>query len=206
MDSRFTLALAGAVALLVLAAGCGGDGGGDGGATVTGQAIDDGRLEAGAGAVARVGGKTSAPTAANGIFTIAGTAAGPQTLTVTAPGHQSSQRSVTLSRGANDVGVFYLPPNPQAGRGAITGTVVLAGSNTPVGGAVIRSGTTMGLSRSDGTGRFTLYNIGTGMVQVTFTDPATGAGSWRYVSVDAGGDPADVGTVALSMGPPPPPI
>ena len=207
MNARSALLLVILGSLMTIAVGCGGgDGGGGGSATLTGQAVGDGSLQALRNAVARVGAKTSDPTAANGVFTIAGVPIGTQVVTVTAPGHQPVQRSVALTKGANDVGIWHLPPQVDAGKGVITGRVVLASGNTPVGGAVISSGQAMAVSRSDGTGRFTLYNVATGTVQVTFSDPETGAGTWRFVTINAGSTPEDIGTVALSFGPPPPPI
>ncbi len=206
MDSRVAVLLASLGSAALIVAGCGGGAGDGGGATVVGQAVDDGTLQLLTGAVAEVGGKTSGATAANGVFTIAGAPTGTQTLTVTAPGHQRSQQTVVLSKGQNDVGLVYLPPNLDPGKGAVTGTVVLAGSNAPVGGAVIRCGTAMALSRSDGTGRFALYNAPVGTVQATFTDPSSGASTWRYITVTAAATPVEIGTVTLSFGPPPPPI
>jgi hypothetical protein len=210
MNARSALLLVTLGSVLAIAAGCGGgDGGGGGGggaATLTGQAVDDGSQQPLRNAVAQVGARTSDPTTANGVFMIAGVPTGAQTLTVTAAGHQAAQRSVALVKGANDVGIWYLPPQMDAGKGAITGRVVLASGNTPVGGAVIQSGQAMAVSRSDGTGRFTLYNIPAGMAQITFSDAASGAGTWRYLNVSAGSTPADIGTVTLSFGPPPPPI
>lgn len=208
MNARIVLSLVALGSIATIAVGCGGgDGGGGGGAaTITGQAVDDGSLQPVRNAVAEVGGKTSAPTAANGVFTIAGVPTGTQTVRVTAPGHDPVQRSTTLTGGSNDVGIYYLPPQADPGKGAITGRVVSAAGNTPLGGAIISSGQAQAVSRSDGTGRFTLYNIPAGMVQVTFSDPASGVGTWRYVTISAGSTPTDIGTVALSFGPPPPPL
>lgn len=207
MDSRITVLLLALGSAALIVAGCGGgEGDGGGGATVIGQAVDDGTLQLLVAAVAEVGGKASGPTAANGVFTIAGVPTGTQTLSVTAPGHQRARQTVVLSRGQNDVGPVYLPPTLDPGKGAVTGTVVLAGSNAPVAGAVIRCGTAVAFSRSDGTGRFTLYNAPTGTVQATFTDPSSGAGTWRFITVVAAAAPVEIGTVILSFGPPPPPI
>jgi hypothetical protein len=207
MNARTALLIVTLVSIIGLASGCGGgDGGGAGGgaATLTGQAVDDGSLQALRNAVAQVGAKTSDATSANGIFTLAGAPTGTQALTVTAPGHQPLQRSVTLTKGANDVGIWYLPPEVDSGKGAITGRVLLGSS--PVGGAVISSGQVSAVSRSDGTGRFTVYNIPAGAAQVTFSDASSGASAWRNITVTAGPTPVDIGTVTLSYGPPPPPI
>jgi hypothetical protein len=208
MNARIVLLLVATASIATIAVGCGGgDGGGGGGAaTITGQAVDDGSLQPVRNAVAEVGGKTSASTAANGVFTIAGVPTGTQTVRVTAPGHDPVQRSATLTGGSNDVGIYYLPPQVDAGKGVITGRVVSASGNTPLGGAIISSGQATAVSRSDGTGRFSLYNVATGTVQVTFSDPASGAGTWQYVTVQAGSTPTDIGTVVLSFGPPPPPL
>lgn len=207
MNARTAVLMVSLVGIMGLAVGCGGGNGGGGGggaATLTGQALDDGSLQALGNAVAQVGSKTSNPTVANGVFTIAGVPTGTQVVTVTAPGHESVQRSVVLTKGANDVGIWYLPAQVASGKGAITGRVFLGSS--PVGGAVISSGQVSAVSRSDGSGRFTLYNIPAGVAQITFSDAASGAGTWRNITVTAGPTPADIGTVTLSYGPPPPPI
>jgi len=125
-------------------------------------------------------------------------------LVITAAGHDTFHMPVKLVSGANSVGLCYLAPTLQPGRGAITGRVALS-DGTPVGGATIRSGLASAVSRSDGTGRFTLYNVPAGSPQVNFYDANTGANAWRFVPVNAG-QTVDIGQVILGFGPPPPPF
>ncbi|MGQ9731034.1 MAG: carboxypeptidase regulatory-like domain-containing protein [Candidatus Zipacnadales bacterium] len=200
--SATTAMLTAIIALSV--AGCGGGGGNGGTANVTGRVVDDGTLK-GIVAIVRIATKTGVQTGADGRFSIAGLPTGTQTMTVTAEGYETYQETVTLVNGDNALGDIYIPPTLRPGRGAITGRVTLA-SGTAVSGAQIQAGSAIGVSRSDGTGRFHVYNVPAGTIQVSFYDPGTGASAWKWVTISPGLPPADMGTVALSFGPPPPPI
>ncbi|MBM3499294.1 MAG: carboxypeptidase-like regulatory domain-containing protein [Armatimonadetes bacterium] len=194
------VALCGALGLGL--AGCGG-GGEAALALVTGQVVDDGSLQGIANATVRIGAARD-DTAADGTFIINDAPTGTQTLSITAAGHEAYQQGVSLAGGTNTLGLLYLPPTLAAGTGAITGTLVLS-NGSRVEDGVVRSGAVSARSRSDGTGRFTLYSVPPGTPQVTFIDPVSGESAWRYITVTAGGL-ADVGQVRLSSGPPPPPL
>jgi hypothetical protein len=183
--------------------GCGGGGGG-GVATVTGRAIDDGTQGSLANATVRVGSTASAQTGSDGRFTVNGAPTGTQMLTVAAGGHDTFHQPVTLSGGVNNVGLLYVAPTLNPGRGGVTGTLVLSNGDAVSGGQV-QSGGASAVSRSDGTGRFTVYNVPAGSAQVSFYDPNTGASAWRFVTVPSG-SVGDIGSVSLSFGPPPPPL
>jgi hypothetical protein len=158
-----------------------------------------------ANAVAEVGGKSSEPTGADGLFAVTGAPTGTRAITVTAPGHAAVARTMTLHSGENAAGSFYLPPVTPAGTGAVTGVMVLAGTMAPINNGNVQSGNVTGRSRSDGSGQFTLNGVPQGdNVQVSFYDPATGSTAYRYVDI-RDGLVASIGTVALSIGPPPPP-
>jgi Carboxypeptidase regulatory-like domain len=204
-----------AVLLVVLAAaglglaGCGGsgDGGGGGGggeAIVTGTAVDDGTLARLEGAVAQSGSARSAPTGADGVFRISGLSTGTRQIEVSASGYAAASVTVTLRSGTNNVGFVYVPPALRSGRGAITGIMVRSGTYEPVSGGTIQVGDATARSRSDGSGKFTIYNVPAGNVQVSFLDTQSGSNAWRYVDV-RDGQITNVGTVVLSIGPPPPP-
>jgi hypothetical protein len=196
------LLLAGAI--VCAAAGCGGDGGGGGGtARVTGRVLDDGSQAPVQNADVRVGG-AAGQSRADGSFAVGGAPTGSQVLTVTAAGHEVLNRPVVLAAGDNAVGNCYIAPTMAAGRGAIAGQMRLSTGGFVSGGQV-QTATESATSRSDGTGRFTLYNLPSGYTQVSFHDPATGASTWKNVNVVAGSTPTDIGTVTLGFGPPPPP-
>jgi len=205
MNCRTLIALLVASSLLSALAGCGGGGGGGGAATVTGRVVDDGSQQAVANATARVG-SASALTSGNGRFTIDGAPTGSQMLTVTAAGHDSSNLPLTVSSGQNDVGTVYMAPTLNLGSGAVTGRLVLASDNSPVNGGTIQSATASAVSRSDGSGQFTLYNVPAGSVQINFYDPITTASTIRFNVTVSSGHTTNIGNVLLSFGPPPPPL
>jgi len=196
--------LVGALALAI--AGCGANSGGDGGsATVVGTAVDDGTIVQLLNAVAQVGGQSSPPTGADGAFVVTGAPTGAQAITVTAPNHVTTSETVALQSGTNSVGLFYVPPILAPGTGAVTGIMVLAGSMAAVNGGNVQSGQILAKSRSDGSGRFTIYGIPAGLqVYLTFFDPATNASASTHADVVAG-QVTSIPTVSLSVGPPPPP-
>jgi hypothetical protein len=202
MTARVLIAVLLVGLIAVAGAGCGG--GGEGGAAaVTGRVVDDGTQASLAGATVRVGSTASAQTGSDGRFTISNAPTGTQTLVVTAGGHDTLRGSVALTSGTNSLGLLYLAPTLGAGRGAITGTLALS-SGAAVGGGQVQSGSASAVSRSDGTGRFTLYNLTAGSAQVGFYDPNTGASASRSVTVPSG-SVKDIGSVLLSSGPPGPP-
>jgi len=210
MKARLSLGiiLALLTALTLVAGGCssGGGGGGGGTATVTGTAVDDGTTARISGAVARADGKASPPTGADGNFTIAGVRTGTRTVTVSAPNHVDQSRAVTVHSGGTTAGTFYLPPVLQAGKGAVTGIAVLAGSLVPVSGAIIeaQAGTVWVEARSHPDGRFTVYNVPAGNAQVTFYDSVSHNSAWQTVQIQDG-ITKNIGTVQLGNWPPPPP-
>ncbi|MBM3471773.1 MAG: carboxypeptidase-like regulatory domain-containing protein [Armatimonadetes bacterium] len=206
MTARVSIAVLLAGFLAATITGCGGSGAGGGVATVTGRVVDDGTQAPVANATARVGNTASAQTGADGRFTINDAPTGNQMLSVTAGGHDSSNVPVTLSAGQNSVGTVYLAPTLNLGRGAVTGRLVLASNNSAVSGGIVQSGTISALSRADGSGRFTLYNVPAGSAQVNFYDPSTTAGTIRFNVPVSSGQTTDLGNVLLSFGPPPPPL
>jgi hypothetical protein len=149
-------------------------------------------------------GSVTTTTGTTGQFTLTGVGQGAQTLTVTAAGHERVDVPLNVVGGQNQAGTVYLPPTRNGGRGHITGTVALA-SGAAVDGANVGGGGSTAKTRSDGTGRFTLYNVNVGAVQVTAQDPSTGATAWHPGTV-AAGQILNIGTLFLSFGPPPPPI
>lgn len=188
--------------MAVALTGCGGGGGGT--ATVVGRVVDDGTLAGIANAIVRVGNRAEARTGADGRFTVNNAPVGDQMLVITAGGHDTLHLPVTLTDGQNNVGLCYMAPTLNPGRGAITGRLALA-NGTPVSGGIVQSGTASAVSRSDGTGRFTLYNVPAGSPQVSFYDANSGASAWRFIAVNPG-ETVDIGRVILSFGPPPPPL
>ena len=205
MNVRAFIAILIVSPFLLALGGCGGGSGGGGGgaATVVGRAVDDGTQAALGGATVRIG-NASAQTGNDGFFTVANAPTGDQMLTINAGGHDTFLLAVDLAGGQNNVGVCYVAPTLQVGRGAVTGRMLLAGG-TGVNGGTVRSDGASAVSRSDGTGRFTLYNLPAGTTQVTFSDPTSGSSAWEYVTVQSA-RVTDMGQVFLSFGPPPPPL
>ncbi len=191
-------------ALAIALSGCGSNGGG-GNATVLGTAVDDGTIVQLLNAVAQVGGQSSPPTGADGAFAVTGAPTGAQAVTVNAPNHVTTSETVALESGTNSIGLFYVPPILAQGTGAVTGIMVLAGSMAPVNGGNVQSGQILAKSRSDGSGRFTIYGLPAGLqVYLTFFDPATNASASTHADVVAG-QVTSIPTVSLTVGPPPPP-
>jgi len=203
MALRITIAALLLGSLTLCLAGCGGGGGGNAVATVTGRVVDDGSLDGIASATVRVGDADRDTTGADGRFSVFGAPTGSQTLTITAAGYSTYTDGVWLIEGTNALGTLYVPPTLQAGTGAITGTLFLS-DGTAVGGGTAQTATASAVTRSDGTGRFTIYNVPAGTPQVNFSDPVSGETAWAYVTVTAGAT-ANVGKVTLSSGPPAPP-
>ena len=206
MNCRTLIAILLAGSFLSALAGCGGGTGGGGVATVTGRVVDDGTQVGIANATARVGNTASAQTGGDGRFTISDAPTGSQMLTVTAAGHDSSNLPVTLTAGQNSVGLVYMAPTLNLGRGAITGRLVLASDGTAVSDGTVQSGSASAVSRSDGSGQFTLYNVPVGSVQVNFYDPNSRASTIRFNVPVSSGQTTDLHDVMLSFGPPPPPL
>jgi hypothetical protein len=198
-----TVLLAGLLAIAT--AGCGGGTGGGGVAVVTGRVIDDGTQAPIANATASVG-TARAQTGADGRFTINDAPTGSQMLTVTAGGHDSSHLPMVLSSGQNTAGTVYLAPTLNPGRGAVAGKMVLASDGSAVNSGIVQSGSASALSRADGSGLFTLYNVPAGSVQVNFYDPGSSASTIRFNIPVSSGQTTNLGNVLLSFGPPPPPL
>jgi hypothetical protein len=172
--------------------------------TVIGFAVHDGTLDFVTGAVASIGGAQSTATGASGQFVVNDAPRGAQTLIVNAPVYERTARNVNVQGPQMDVGYCYLAPTLTPGRGAVTGTVQYGASG--VAGATIQGGGAWARSRADGSGRFTLYDVPVGQVQITAYDSASGASGWRMVSTQAGLPAVDIGSITLSTGPPPPPL
>lgn len=205
MNGRTLTAILVGCACLLAPLGCGGGGGGGALAVIIGRVVDDGSQEPIANATATVG-SASALTGSNGRFTINGAPTGSQMLTITAAGHDSSNLPLTVSSGQNDVGTIYMAPTLNLGCGAVTGRLLLASDNSPISGGTIQSATASAVSRSDGSGRFTLYNVPAGSVQINFYDPVTTASTIRFNVTVSSGHTTNIGDVLVSFGPPPPPL
>jgi len=203
MNLRTLVAMLVFGALLLTLMGCGGNGGGGGTATVIGMVRDDASMQTLANATVRISDRASTQTGPDGRFTVVNAPTGSQTLTITAAGHDTFHGAVQLVDGTNSLGTCYVAPVTKPGCGGLTGTLVLPSGDT-VDGGTVRSGPVSAVSRSDGSGRFTLYNVPAGSAQVTFYDPGTSANTTKWYTVRAGGI-TDVGDVLLEFQPPPPP-
>jgi len=182
--------------------GCGGGGGTTGPASATGIIVADGTFTPIAGATVKIDGQTGT-TDESGAFNLTNLASGEQPITVTVSGgqFQTYSSTVALLATANDLGTIYISPVTQASNGAVRGRV-LDQNSQPVSGANIQLGLITSQSRADGT--FMVYNVppASYTMVVTYGDLTA---SVPDVQVQAG-QTTDVGDVALSAGPPPPPF
>lgn len=185
------------VGACLVIAGCGGDDD-DTSATVMGYVHDDSTRAPIQGATAQIGGSTSAPTDANGQFTLSGVAPGTRTLTVYRADYATQDFEVQLQRGANNIGVKYLPVVRTPGLGHVVGTVRDAAG--VVRDALVVAGGKTATSKNDGS--FAIYNVAPGDAIVT---AQSGARIGRVV-VTVMPDAPTVVDVVLTVSPPLPPV
>jgi len=159
--------------------------------TITGTVTDAGTGAPIAGAaVSYSGGSTS--TDGSGAYTLANVAEGSYTVTASATGYASQNRTVTVGPGATATQNFALTrPN-----GAITGTVTSAATGSPIGGATVSySG---GSTTTNGSGQYTLSNVATG----TYNVSASAAGySSASQSITVGSGQTATANFALRLAP-----
>lgn len=186
-----------AMGLCLVIAGCSGDDDNKS-ATVMGYVHDDSTLAPIQGATAKIAGRTSAPTDANGMFTISEVGPGTRTMTIHKSGYATRDFEVELQRGSNNVGVKYLPEVHTPGMGRVTGTV--RDTTGVVKDALVVVGGRTAMSKADGS--FAIYNVAPGDTVVT---AQSGARIGRVV-VTVVPDTTTVVDVTLTVSPPLPPV
>ncbi len=191
--------MAAAIVASVITAGCGGGGGGGVAATANGTVRDDASLQ-GIASVDVTSGGASTTSDQDGAFSLS-TTSGTRALVFSAADYVRQEVTPTLGAGANNVGTIYLAPALLTGKGAVQGTVYQAG--TPLGGAIIQSGTAQAISKADG--GFGIYNVSPGQQVLTAVSPDTQFSGYAVVQVAAGETLTGV-TIDLSLAPPGPPI
>lgn len=130
---------------------------------LSGLVIDSVNKAAISGATIDVTGAATAQatTDSTGKFTLAGLAAGQTTVTVSAPGFQTSALSLLTSAGSTiDLGVIQLEQTVLPSTSRVTGTIVDLDTGLPINGATVLLEGTGVTATSDVNGRYTIDGIG----------------------------------------------
>jgi hypothetical protein len=173
---------------------------------LSGRAVDAGSLQGLSGIRVVIAGREVA-TGTDGNWQMSNVSTSASSVTFAGTGYVSQTVSTAGNGSSQDLGDTFLVPAPVNGTGNITGFTTLAGET--VGGAILTAGGRTAVSRSDAAnrGRFTLYNVPVGIVNLsaTYTDPVTDSTTGASFSVTV----ADLATtsvdVPLTLAPPPPP-
>lgn len=169
--------------------------------TVSGTVQDAASLAGIVGATVSAQG-LSTTTTTGGFFALGNLTQNPVALTVTAPAHQTYLTSVSVPGAALNVGTIYLAPTHVAGRGDVTGRALLSGVPT-AGVSVLVNGVTQAVTNS--AGQFHAYNLPPGVVALILVTSNSVYMAQKTVTIVAD-TTISAGDIALTSGPPPPPL